>query len=327
MTRSDQSNNTHRAHGAHQAHHHHHGSTKITSSSRLGFSIVINLLIFIAQVIGGLMANSLALISDALHNFSDALAIAVSYIAERIGKKETDFKKTFGYQRAEILAALLNTSVLIIISFFLFKEAILRFSHPSVINETIVIIVAAFGLIANFVCAFLLHRFTFDNLNIRSAYLHLVTDVASSGAVIVGAIIIYYTEYYIIDSIISFALGLYILRGGYSILIETINILMQSTPEHIDILKIKSELESFPQISNVHHIHVWRLSDKTVLFEGHLDLSEDYKLSEIDNIRKHAEQLLWDKFQINHITLQTEYNCCDEKNVIYHRSNHATIDE
>jgi len=295
---------------AHNNHHH-----KVNTKNII-FVIFLNFFITIAEVLGGLFSNSLSLISDALHNFSDGIAILISYIALRLSRRKSTIQKTFGFKRAEILAALFNASVLIIIIFFLFKEALTRLFHPREIDSFLMMTVALIGLGANIIGVFLLKKDAHHNLNIKSAYLHLVTDSLSSIAVVLGGILIKLFNIYIIDPILTIVIGLYILRESYLIIRDTVNILMQSTPEGINIMEIKCAIESIPEVHNLHHIHIWQMTDKDIHFEGHIDVCEDFRTSEVAVIIKKIEELLTNKFGINHTTIQVEFGTCSDKEII-----------
>jgi len=252
--------------------HHTHNHFK---EKNLIITMVLNFIITLVEVIGGLLSGSLSLLSDALHNFSDGISVIVTFIALRLSKRENTLKNTFGYKRAEILAALFNSSFLIIISFFLFKEAYLRIQHPQNIDSKIMIAVALVGLAANTISVFLLKPDSKDNMNIRSAYLHLFSDSLSSLGVIIGGILIYYFNITIVDPILTFAIGAYVLKEGFDIIKQSINILMEKTPVQINILKIKEIIEKIPEVDNLHHVHIWQINDKEFLFEGHIDIKKD----------------------------------------------------
>jgi cobalt-zinc-cadmium efflux system protein len=261
--------------------------------------MVLNFLITLVEVTGGLLSGSLSLLSDALHNFSDGISVIVSFIALRLSKKENTLKNTFGYKRAEILAALFNSSFLIIISFFLFKEAYLRIQNPQNIDSKIMIAVALVGLVANTISVLLLKSGSKDNINIRSAYIHLFSDSLSSLGVIIGGILIYYFNITIVDPILTFIIGAYVLKEGFDILKKSTDILMEKTPAHIDILKIKEVVEKIPEIDN-----------------GHIDVKKDINLSKAEELRSNISSILLNKFGINHTTIQIEYNSCEDKEII-----------
>ena len=279
-------------------------------------TMVLNFIITLVEVIGGLLSGSLSLLSDALHNFSDGISIMVSFIALRLSKRENTLKNTFGYKRAEILAALFNSSFLIIISFFLFKEAYLRLQNPQNIESKIMISVAFVGLVANTISVFLLKSGSKDNMNIKSAYVHLFSDSLSSLAVIIGGILIYYFNITIVDPILTIAIGAYVLKEGFDILKKSTGILMEKTPVQIDILKIKEAIEKIPEVDNLHHVHIWQVNDKEFLFEGHIDVKEDINLSKAEELRSNINSILFNEFGINHTTIQIECNTCKDKEII-----------
>jgi cobalt-zinc-cadmium efflux system protein len=278
--------------------------------------MVLNFIITLVEVIGGLLSGSLSLLSDALHNFSDGISVIVTFIALRLSKRENTLKNTFGYKRAEILAALFNSSFLIIISFFLFKEAYLRIQHPQNIESKIMITVALVGLAANTISVFLLKPGSKDNMNIRSSYVHLFSDSLSSLGVIIGGILIYYFNITIIDPILTFIIGAYVLKEGFDILKKSTDILMEKTPIQINILKIKEVIEKIPEVDNLHHVHIWQINDKEFLFEGHIDVRQDINLSEAEELRSNISSILLNEFEINHTTIQIEYNACKDKEII-----------
>ena len=300
--------------GHHHIHgHHHHHSTE---GRNLLFTVILNFVITITEFIGGIFSNSLALISDAIHNLSDAVALLITYATVRISKKSSNPQNTFGYKRIQILAALFNSVTLIVICVYLLYEAYFRFFNPEPIKSVPMFVVAFIGLVANLVSVFLLQKHSKDNLNIRAAYLHLIGDTLSSVAVVIGGILIYFYEVYWIDPLITVLISLYIIKETYSVLYETYKILMQSTPANLDVDLIVSEMENIPKVKGIHHVHVWNLTDKDIHFEGHLDVEEDMKVSETQAILDEAQQLLLEKFDIEHTTIQLEYNRCNDKSII-----------
>jgi cobalt-zinc-cadmium efflux system protein len=296
-------------------HTHNHDVSSVKGINLL-ITMLLNLIITAAEVIGGLYSGSLSLISDALHNLSDALSIVISYLANRMSKKSNDEKRTFGYKRSTILAAVINSTVLIVISFFLFKEAYFKFITPEKINGAIVIWVALIGLLANALGAYLLHKGSKEDMNMKSAYLHLFSDALSSIGVVVGGIVIYYFNIYWIDPLLTVIIGLYILKESYEILKQAINILMQGTPENIDINEVAEELEEIETIKDVHHVHIWGLNENTIFFEAHVNLKDDILISETSKVYENIEHELKEHFGITHITIQFEFNCCKNVGII-----------
>lgn len=296
-------------------HSHNHTYNFESASGRLFFTIVLNFIITIAQIIGGIISGSLALISDALHNFSDAISIVVSYIALKLRSKQNSYKHTFGLKRAEILAALLNSSTMIVICFYLFYEAGLRLFNPRSIDAGIMSVVASIGLLANLVGMLLLKGFSKSSMNIRSAYLHLMGDTISSVAVIVGGVAIAFWNVNWIDPLLTVIIGVYIIKESYSILMESIHVLMEGAPLHISIEEIKEKVETFVEVKDIHHIHLWMVGDGDIHLEAHVNIN-DMKISESDLLRKKIESLLHDEFGIEHVTLQFECNQCLDVGVI-----------
>ncbi|MBK6912568.1 MAG: cation transporter [Ignavibacteriales bacterium] len=297
------------------SHNHSHNSGHETSEKNLFITMALNFFITIAEVIGGFISGSLSLISDALHNFSDGIAIIITYIAMRLSKKPKTFKYTFGLKRAEIIAAIINASTLIIISFFLIKEAIERFYNPSPITGSLMLIVAALGLIANVAGTLLLKKGSEGNLNIRAAYFHLLSDAVSSLAVIIGAVFIIFYKIYWIDPLLTILISLYILKETYEIVKESLEIVMMSAPEGIELNELKLLVESIKGVKNIHHIHLWKLNDNDTHFEAHIEV-EDMIVSRTTEIQKQIEKNLHDKYEINHTTLQFECDKCEVKNIV-----------
>jgi len=292
-----------------------HNSAEDTSEKNLFITMALNFFITVAEVIGGIISGSLSLISDALHNFSDGFAIIITYVAMRLSKRPKTSKYTFGLKRAEIIAAIINASTLIIISFFLIKEAIDRFSNPTPITGSLMLIIASLGLIANVAGTLLLKKGSANNLNIRAAYFHLLSDAVSSLAVIIGALFIILYKIYWIDPLLTVLISIYILKETYEIVKESVDILMMSNPEGIDLNVIKNIVEKIPGVINIHHIHLWKLNDNDTHFEAHIEV-EDMAVSKTIEIQKQIEHKLHDKYEINHTTLQFECGACDEDELI-----------
>lgn len=287
----------------------------ITSIPRLFITMILNLLITVVEIIGGLISGSLSLLSDALHNFSDAISIIISYIAIRLGRSPSSFRYTFGLKRAEILAAVVNAVTLIVICFYLFKEAYERFISPKVISGKTMIIVAAVGLVANIIGTLLLKEGSRFSINIRSTYLHLLGDTVSSVAVILGGISILLFRIYWIDPVLTVLISIYILRESTKIVKEAIDVLMMGVPESISIENIRSQIEKLPCVKNIHHVHVWRLSDNEIHFEAHIDVEEMY-VSETCRLGTIIEEKLKHQYGITHITLQFETDKCTSKKLV-----------
>jgi len=295
-------------------HIHSHSHAPIQNDSRgkkMLWVTLLNLSITAVQLVGGFLSNSLSLISDAIHNLGDSSAIFIAFVAGRVAGRNPDEHKTFGYKRVEILAALFNAAVLISISLFLFVEAYKRVINPEPIQGKLMLIVAIFGLLANLYSVLILRGDKDHNLNVKAAYLHLLGDTLSSVAVILGAIAIGLFKVYWIDPLITVFVGCYIIWHTWGIVKQTVDILMQSTPEGIDLNEIKKEVERLDGIGNIHHVHLWRLDDKQIHLEAHINLTKDISMSEMMVVQMGVKKLLEERFGINHITLQMGYNCCD----------------
>jgi cobalt-zinc-cadmium efflux system protein len=279
-------------------------------SRNLFITVFLNLIISIAQLIGGIFSNSLALISDAIHNFSDGVAMLITYITVIISKRESTARKTFGYKRIQILAALFNAVTLIAICLFLIHESYERFMNPQEVKSIPMLLVASIGLAANLAGVFLLKDFKSRNINIKAAYLHLIGDTLSSVAVIVGGLLIYFYEIHWIDPVITVLISLYIIRETYHVLAETYNILMQAVPSWLDLKAVQQKINGIEGVKSIHHVHAWSLTDNEVHFEGHLELEQDLKVSEAQSIYDEAKRILNQEFGISHTTLQLEVNYC-----------------
>lgn len=311
-----------RKHGHNHSHHHghHHHIDGSVSTTRLFITMMLNFLITVVEAVGGVISGSLSLISDALHNFSDGIAIIISYIAIRLGKVPQTARYTFGLRRAEILAAVLNAGILIVICFYLFKESVERFTSPEPISGELMIIVATIGFAANVVGTLLLKRGSRENINIRAAYLHLLSDAISSVAVIIGGMCIYFFEIYWVDPLLTVLISIYILKESLVIVKDAVNVLMMGSPQSISIINIQDDLHAIEGVKNIHHVHIWRLSEKTVHFEAHVDV-DDMLVSETNPLSCTIEEKLKNHYGISHVTLQFESGKCDTKGLIPSKEN------
>jgi len=287
-----------------------HTHKENNKENRLIVSAGLNFATTLAQIIGGILSGSLALISDALHNLSDTVALVVSFFAVRISKRKNTEAQTFGYKRAEILAALFNACALVVVSIFLFKEAITRFTHPHPINSVLMLSVASVGLIANIISVFLLKTHAHEDLNVKAAYVHLFSDFLSSIAVIIGACAIFISKAYWIDPALTILIGIYVLKEGYKIIEESTRILMQHVPKGINLREIQAQIEGIDGVKDIHHAHLWAVTERDIHFEAHINVSRDMPVSETCLLVKRVGEILKDKFAITHVTLQIEVNSC-----------------
>lgn len=300
-------------HHSHSHSHHYNGDLK---GRNLLISIFLNILITTAQVIGGLVSGSLSLLSDALHNSSDVISLVISYIAAKLSRKNASLNKTFGYKRAEIVAAFVNAATLVVIAVFLIIEAIERFQNPQEIESNLVIWLSLLGIVVNGFSVLLLRKDSESNMNMKSAYLHLFTDMLASVAVLIGGLLMKYFEMYWVDSVLTLVIAVYLIFVGYDLLKNSYKVLMLFTPENIYIKEIVAELQKLEPIKNVHHVHVWQLNEDEIHLEAHIDFKNDILLSEFDKILIDIEEVLFHKFDINHVNIQPEFGKCDAKDVI-----------
>ena len=298
------------------SHSHNHQHQHNLKGRNLFISIFLNLLITVLQAIGGFVSGSLSLLSDALHNFTDVISLIISYIATILSKKSASLNKTFGYKRAEILAAFINAATLIIVAILLIKEAVLRFQNPQTIETGLVIWLSFIGIIVNGLSVLLLNKDSKSNLNMRSAYLHLLTDMLASIAVLIGGLLMKYYQTYWVDSVLTLLIALYLIWVGFDLLKKSVNILMLFTPDTIPVKAIVKEVQNLKSVNNIHHVHVWQLNESEIHLEAHIHFNEDISLSEFDTILVEIETLLYNKFNITHINIQPELSKCEDKNVI-----------
>ncbi|PHS52754.1 MAG: cation transporter [Lutibacter sp.] len=297
--------------------HNHSHKHSIISGKNLLLSIILNIIITVAQLIGGFISGSLALISDAVHNFSDVISLIISYIANLLThKKKQTLQQTFGFKRAEIIAAFVNASSLIVIAIILGIEAIKRFKNPLDIDSNLVIWLAILGIAVNGFSVLLLKKDAKNSLNMRSAYLHLLTDMLTSVAVLTGGLLMKYYQIYWVDAILTLLISFYLIYISWSILITSLKILMLFAPEHVKIDEVVLEVLKVKEIRNIHHVHIWQLNDHDCHFEAHIEFKRDIKLSDFDLVCKKVEEILLDKFKIQHCNFQPEFKREESKEII-----------
>jgi len=284
--------------------------------NNLILSILLNLLITIAQVIGGIISGSLALISDALHNFSDVLSLVFSLVAHKLSRRKASLNNTFGYKRAELIAAFINAITLIIVAFFLIYEASSRLFYPEPIKSGLVIWLALLGIVVNGGSVLLLKKDSEHNLNMKSAYLHLLTDMMASVAVLVGGLLMKFYGWFWVDSIMTLLIASYLIYVSYDLIKSATKMLMLFTPDYINIKELVREVHKIKGVNKLHHIHIWHLNDEELHLEAHLDCSEDIKMSEFNILLEKIETVLYNEFKINHINIQPEFKKEDPKDFI-----------
>ncbi len=300
--------------GHHDSHGHSHAPPE--SGARLALVVALNLAITATEVIGGLMSGSLSLISDALHNFSDAVAVIIAWLAIRLNRRPRSEHYTFGLKRAELIAAIVNAGALVAISLYLFVEAWKHFMDPQPVAGGIMTVVAAVGLVANILGTWLLHRGSKQNMNLRAAYLHLFSDAVSSIGVLLGGLAILYLGITWIDPLLTVLIGAYVLRESAIILWRAINVVMQAVPPGLSVAAVRDAILAVPGVVDVHHLHLWQVDEHDIHFEAHVTL-DDQPLSSANAIRTAIEKLLHEQFDIGHATLQLENREaeCDTRNL------------
>lgn len=291
------------------SHGHLHGAPASTSEKKLLLSIALNLTITFAEIAGGIFSNSLALLSDAVHNFSDTSSLFISWLAKRIAKKERTPAHSFGFKRAEVLASLINTVSLIGIGLFLLVEAARKFMHPEPVVGGIMFVVAVIGLLGNLFTAWLLHSDSKESLNIKAAYMHIVMDTLSSVGVIVAAVLMTFFEWYWLDPLLTLVVSIYVLHESWPLLKTSVNILMQGMPEGIDVKGIVALAESNTDVLDMHHVHIWTTDGMELFLEAHITLCNSAK-QRTDLILQELTEEIKKHHNISHLTLQMEFGDC-----------------
>ncbi len=278
-------------------------------SQRLKVALIIVLVIMAAEVIGGILSNSLALLGDAGHMLVDALALGMSLFAIKIARRPATATKTYGYHRAEIMAALANGVTLVLVAVWIFYEAYQRFLNPPVVQTTLMLVVATIGLIANLIGIRLLRGVSRGSLNIKAAFWHVVGDTISSVGVIIAGVVISISGWYIVDPIIAVFIGGIILWGAVRLVRESADILLEAVPKHIQMDKVIETVKNVPGVEDVHDIHIWTITSGMHALSAHL-LIEGQTVSKSAEIVKAVNQDLARYFNVRHTTLQIECQSC-----------------
>ena len=282
------------------------------SSKMLAWATTLTSLTFIAKLVGGYLTNSLALMSDAWHLFTDLLSLILSWWAVKLAGRKPNSWATYGFHRAGILAALLNNITLIAVSFYILYHAYLRSLTPQPVESGGMLIMAVFGLLVNGCIVMILHTGAKSNLNIRSTWLHFMGDIAADFGVLIGGIIIYFTGWYSVDTLLSGILGLTILRGAVIMLKDIICILLEGIPGKLSVNQISESLIQLPNITAARDIHVWYLAEEEVALSAHIEIASDVPLSHTEPMLQQIKEMLLEKFHITHINIQFElHECCD----------------
>ena len=301
------------------SHSHHSPHDPVTANqvnqSRLLFTMALNLIIPVAQLIGGIFANSMALISDAIHNFSDLAALMISYMALQISKKGASTRLTFGYHRAEIIGALANVTILMGAVIYILLEAISRLNHPEIVSGRIVMLMALVGICGNGLSAFLLYRDAQHNLNIKGAFLHMLGDFFTSVVVLVNGVVLLFKPWFWLDSVLCFIIAAFILRSSWFVIKESVAILMNATPPGLDLASVQAYLESRPDIRSAHHLHAWSVGGTGIAFSCHLTIKDQW-VSETEVLSEKIRHQLFHRFGIDHPVLQFETVLCGNGDIL-----------
>ena len=288
------------------AHQHHHHDTRQMSDARLFIAVGVNLLLTVAQIIGGVLSNSLALVADALHNLNDAASLGLALIARRISRKPADRRRTFGYRRAELVGALINLTALVLVGLYLIYEAATRFLEQQDVAGWTIVIIAGIALVVDIITAVLTYAMSKGSLNIKAAFVHNLADAfASVGVIVAGTLIILY-DWHWADLAATLLIAAYILWQGISMMRATIRILMESTPEDVDLDDLVGAMQEVPDVRDVHHLHVWQLDEHHRALEAHVVVGDE-QVERIVAVKRDLKRLLHERFDIGHATLEIEF--------------------
>lgn len=272
---------------------------------RLFSAILLTGGVMVVEAIGGLLTHSLALLSDAGHMLTHLLALSISFVAMIFSVKPPTSKKTFGFYRLEILAALLNSFLLFVVTLWIFYEAYQRFYHPVPVATVEMILIASLGLVTNLVTAAMLSRSTRKSLNVQSAFLHMIGDTLSSVGVVAAAGVIYFTQWWFLDPLVGVLLSLFILYWAYRLMMDSIDILLEATPKEIDPIRVVEAVKVLEEVRDVHDVHVWTLTSGMYALSAHVAV-EDMPLKETTHLLKKINFLLCQRFKIGHAAIQLE---------------------
>lgn len=294
---------------------HHNNLQSATWGRKLGISMVMNLVIPLIQIAGGIVSGSMALLSDALHNLTDFISLAVNYAALLLGRRGPTHTQTFGYKRVEIFAAVISVALLYAAGFYIALEAWERLRNPQPIAGYLVIWIAALGFAGNLISAFLLHEGARVNLNMKSAFLHMISDAAASLIVVLLGVLWIFRPWYWLDPVFSWIIVAMIFYNGWSLLKESILILMNATPSGINLLEIKSALTEIEGVGEIHDLHVWNPSAESIALAVHITVP-DQMLSRVDKTADIIRKVLYERFKIDHPILQFETGTCNNAELL-----------
>ncbi|MFA5112855.1 MAG: cation diffusion facilitator family transporter [Candidatus Margulisiibacteriota bacterium] len=283
----------------------------MNNQRRLALALFIILIIFLVELVGGFVSNSLALLSDAGHMLTDTMALGLALLAALFAARPATKERTFGFYRLEILSALFNGSLLALVALYIFYEAVVRFLHPVAVRSDILLLVATVGLLANVGAAVILAKSSRDSLNVRGAFLHVLSDLVSSVAVIIGGILIRYLGWYYIDPFLGIVIGIMILRGALGLVLESVNILLEATPRDTKLEEVAAAIRQVNGIEDLHDLHIWTITTGMNAISAHLVIA-DALTDKAAAIVAEVKAVLQAKYQINHATFQTECESCPE---------------
>jgi cobalt-zinc-cadmium efflux system protein len=277
----------------------------------LSLALLVILLIFFVELAGGIVSNSLALLSDAGHMLTDTMALALALLATIFAARPATKERTFGFYRLEILSALFNGALLTLVALYIFYEAIVRFLNPVAVKSDILLLIATVGLLANIGAAVILARSSRENLNVRGAFLHVISDLASSVAVIIGGLLIRYLGWAYVDPLLGVVIGIMIMRGALSLVLESVNILLESAPKGISVEAVAAAIREVRGVTDVHDLHVWAITSGLNSIAAHVVI-DDRQTGRAPQILREINAKLNSAFQIQHSTFQTECESCPE---------------
>ena len=299
---------------AHEQPHAHDHDLDARVKRRLLISIALTALIFVAELVGGYLTNSLALMTDAAHVFMDVFALSLSFFAIYIAEMPPTEKRTYGLHRVEVFVSFINSFVLILLTIFIFYKGLIRFWNPEPVESVGMLVVASIGLVVNLIVAMWLHRYAVSDLNVKSAFIHVVGDAAASVGVIAAAVIIYFTAWFKADPLISMLIGLIIVNGAVKIIRESSHILLEGVPRDIDLSMVREEILSFEGVAGVHSLHIWSICHNVYALSAHVDVipTQRWRMGEI--FGEINEKLAHDH-HIFYTTLQAECSGCNPNDI------------
>lgn len=285
--------------------------------NKLKIAILLSSLVLCAEIAGGIFANSLALLSDAAHMFLDVFTLCLTFFAIKISEQPSTHTKTFGYHRIEIFAAFINGTLLILMAGGILYEAYHRFSEPQPVQSSTVVLVATLGLMTNLVVMYILRKSksSHGDLNVKSALYHVLGDTLASLGVIIGGIVMWYTQWYVMDAIISAGISLIIFWGAKRIVTEAVHILLEGVPRDISITEVEKELTTLAAVQEVHELHIWSICSNIYALSTHALVNVE-NVNQTESLLEEIKGILRDKFNITHSTIQLEANSCGEKNML-----------